>query len=137
MKATGRCLCGAVSYSAEDVETDIHTCHCSMCRRWTGGPAFAATVGSVAFEGEENIARYDSSAWAERGFCSRCGTNLFYRMKEPNQYVLWMGTFDDPAPFRVAGEIFIDEKPATYELAGDHPRLTGAEFMAVLQQGGA
>lgn len=137
MKATGRCLCGAVSYTAEDVETDIHTCHCSMCRRWSGGPGFAATVGKVTFDDEAHITRYDSSAWAERGFCNRCGTNLFYRLKEPDRYVLWMGTFDDPAPFDVVGEIFIDEKPAAYELAGDHPRLTGAEFMAVLKQGDA
>lgn len=137
MNATGRCLCGAVSFTAEDIETDIHTCHCSMCRRWTGGPAFAAAVGKVTFDDETHISRYDSSTWAERGFCNRCGTNLFYRMKAPDQYVLWMGTFDDPAPFRVTGEIFIDEKPAAYALAGEHPRLTGAEFMAVLQKGGA
>jgi len=135
MEVTGHCLCGAVTYTAEGVETDIHSCHCSMCRRWTGGPAFAASVGKVTFEGEENVSRYDSSAWAERGFCKRCGTNLFYRLKESDHYVLWMGTFDDQTPFNLASEIFIDEKPPVYELAGDRPRLTGEEFMASLQQG--
>ena len=134
MRATGRCLCGAVTYGAEDVNTDVHSCHCGMCRRWTGGPAFAVSVGNVTFEGEQNIARYDSSAWAERGFCRRCGTNLFYRLKEADHYVLWMGTFDDPAPFVLAGEIYIDDKPELYDLAGDHPRLTGEEFMASLAQ---
>ena len=58
MSATGRCLCGAVSYTAEDVETHFHSCHCSMCRRWTGGSAMAAAVGSVAFDGAENITKY-------------------------------------------------------------------------------
>ena len=135
MNATGRCLCGAVKYAAEDVETDIHSCHCGMCRRWTGGPAFAAGVGKIAIEGEENITRFDSSEWAERGFCNRCGTNLFYRLKAADHYIVWMGTFDDAAPFKLSGEIFIDEKPAGYDLVGDHARLTGAEFMAQFQTG--
>jgi hypothetical protein len=45
-----------------------------------------------------------------------------------------MGTFDDQAPFNFKGEIYIDEKPLVYDLAGDHPRLTGEEFMASLEQ---
>lgn len=135
MSATGRCLCGAVTYTAEEVDPDIHCCHCSMCRQWSGGSAMAASVGSVAFEGEDNITRYDSSAWADRGFCNRCGTNLFYRLKEADHYFMGMGTFDDQTPFRLVGEIFVDEKPGAYDFAGDHPRLTGEEFMASLQQG--
>jgi hypothetical protein len=134
METLGRCLCGAVSYSARDVDTAVHACHCGMCRRWTGGPALAASVGSVEFQGEEHIGRFDSSPWAERGFCRRCGSNLFYRLKDRDHYVLWMGTFDDQSPFRVTGEIYIDEKPAGYALAGEHPRLTGAEFMASIGQ---
>lgn len=135
MHATGRCLCGAVTFSAEDVQTDVHSCHCTMCRRWNGGPSFAVSVGQVAFEGAENLSRYASSAWAERGFCSRCGTHLFYRLKETDHYILWMDTFDDQTRFRLAGEIYIDEKSPVYSLAGDHPRLTGDEFMASLQDG--
>lgn len=130
MEATGHCLCGAVTYAAKAVETDVHTCHCEMCLRWNGGPAFAVQVGQVNFEGEDNITRFPSSAWAERGFCSRCGTNLFYYLKQAGLYVLWMGTFDDLTRFKLAGEIYIDEKPAAYDLVGDHPRLTGEEFMA-------
>lgn len=137
MTVTGQCLCGAVSYRAEDVKTDIHACHCSMCRKWSGSAAMAASVGQVAFNDESLITRYDSSAWAQRGFCSRCGTNLFYYLKEADHYVIWMGTFDDQSPFRLAGEIYIDEKPPSYDFAGDHQRLTGAEFMAWLQQQGS
>lgn len=133
MGATGHCLCGAVTYTAEDVHTDIHSCHCGMCRRWTGGPAFAASVGRVSFHGEQNISRYDSSEWAERGFCRSCGSNLFYRLKETDQYIIWLGTFDDLTHFKLADEIFIDEKPDVYDLAGDHPRLTGEEYIASLQ----
>lgn len=90
----------------------------------------AAQVGSVSFQGEENMKRYASSEWAERGFCSNCGTNLFYRLKQPEMYMMATGCFDDADQFSLAGEIYIDEKPAGYDFAGDHPRMTGAEFMA-------
>ena len=134
MEASGHCLCGAVSYVAGEIDTDFHTCHCGMCRKWSGGPVFATSVGNVKFEGEENISRYDSSPWAERGFCNRCGSNLFYHLKEADHYVLWVGTFDDQTPFRLTGEIYIDDKPAGYDFAGDHPRMTGEEFLASFQQ---
>lgn len=134
MKATGKCLCGAVSFEAQDVETDIHSCHCSMCRKWNGSPAMAAEVGAVTFSGEENITRYDSSAWAERGFCAKCGTNLFYRLKGMDRYIMWVGAFDDAEAFKLVGEIYVDEKPSGYDFAGDHPRMTAEEFMASRMQ---
>ena len=46
--------------------------------------------------------------------------------------VLWMGIFDDLDAFRLSDEIYIDEKPAFYDFAGDRPRLTGKEFLASL-----
>ena len=133
MTATGKCLCGAVRFEADDVEAHIQSCHCGMCRSWSGGPLLAAGVGSVRFEGEEKITRYQSSAWAERGFCSACGSNLFYRLKEADQYVMCTGAFDDESAFELAGEIYIDEKPPGYGFAGDHPRQTGEEFLASLK----
>ena len=134
MGASGSCLCGAIGFEAEGAEQHIHSCHCSMCRNWSGGPMLAASVDSVRFTGEDLLGRFDSSAWAERGFCTKCGSNLFYRLKEPDQYIMCMGAFDDESIFELAGEIYIDEKPPGYDFAGDHPRQTGEEFMASLQQ---
>ncbi|MCP5057016.1 MAG: GFA family protein [bacterium] len=131
---TGSCLCGAVTFTASEVETEIHACHCSMCRNWSGGPFLGAAVAGVDYRGEENIAVYGSSGWAERGFCKTCGTNLFYRLKESGEHFLLSGTFDDSAAFRLVGEIYIDEKPGGYAFAGDHPRKTGAEFIASLSK---
>jgi hypothetical protein len=91
-------------------------------------------VGSVAFQGEANIGRFDSSAWAERGFCKRCGSSLFYRLKQTDGYILHMGSFDSQESFTISSEIYVDEKPAGYNVAGTHPRLTGEEFMASLEE---
>jgi hypothetical protein len=113
------------------VETDFHACHCGMCRRWCGGsPFFCVSVKSVTFEGDENLGRYSSSDWAERGFCKSCGTTLFYFLKPASLYSMSIGAFDDVTPFALTREIYIDHKPAGYDLAGDHPRLTEKEVLA-------
>ena len=135
MKASGKCLCGAVGFTLDDPGTEVHCCHCSMCRRWSGSPALAVSAQHVTFSGEDNIAHYESSDWAERGFCKKCGSNLFYRLKEPGTYFLLMGSFDDQSAFRMASEIYIDNKPPGYEFVGDHPRLTEEEFLASIQEG--
>jgi hypothetical protein len=133
---SGRCLCSAVKFTAESVETHHHVCHCGMCRRWGGGPTFGASASGVKFEGETSITRYTSSEWAERGFCRQCGSHLFYFLKPANQYILFVGTFDDTRAFAIASEIYVDHKPPGYALVGDQSRLTEAEFLARFQGGG-
>ena len=133
MKVEGRCLCGAVTFTAADVEPGLRICHCSMCRRWVGGPTFSVSAKRVEFRGEENILRYRSSALAERGSCKICGSSLFYRSKETNQYALGMGAIDDQEAFQITEEIYIDHKPRGYEFAGTHPRLTEDRYLALRQ----
>ena len=128
----GACLCGAVTVAVDNADTHIHACHCSMCRTWSSSSLMAVSVASASFGGEEKITRYRSSDWAERGFCNQCGTNLFYHMPENDHYIICTGVFKDTSDFELTGEIFIDEKPAFYDIAGDHPRLTGEEFLASL-----
>ncbi len=134
--AGGQCLCGAVRFSVESVDPHHHACHCGMCRRWSGGPLFMMSVSGASFEGSNNITIYDSSDWAERGFCRTCGTNLFYRFKKTGNYTICAGTFDDSSQFELSSEIFIDNKPDGYDFAGDHPRLTEAEAIAKFTSSG-
>ena len=91
-----------------------------MCRKWNGGAATATYVGSVEFNGEENITRYASSDWAERGFCKLCGSNLYYLLK-PDQYIIGTGLFDKQ-DFELGMEIFYAGKPDWYEYTGEHPK---------------
>jgi hypothetical protein len=127
---TGRCLCGAVQFTVASVEIEHHACHCGMCRRWSGGPLLAAAASGVTFQGKENLGRYSGSEWAERGFCKRCGSSLFYRLKPADRYLMCVGSFDDAAPFTLTREIFVDHKPAGYAFAGDLQRKTEAEIFA-------
>lgn len=134
---TGGCLCGAVTFTAAKVDQNHHACHCGMCRRWAGSPLLAASADEVSFSGEENITVFDSSEWAERGFCRTCGSNLFYRLKETGGYHMPVGIFDDQSGFKIIGEIFIDRKPPGYAFEGEHSRHTEEETMAMFADGAA
>lgn len=84
----------------------------------------------VRFDSEESITVYSSSAWAQRGFCSRCGSHLFYRLKETADYAIPVGLLDDQDGLVFEEQIFLDEKPAFYNFADMTRQLTGAEVFA-------
>jgi hypothetical protein len=96
---------------------------------------FAAAAEQVTFEGEDNLGRYASSDWAERGFCRRCGSHLFYYLKPDDLYSMCVGAFDDDSLFALAREIYVDNKPTGYAFAGDLERLTEAQVLAEYADG--
>ncbi len=132
VRAQASCLCGATRIHAGTVSRKMDACHCDMCRKWSGGPLLAVDCGTeVTIEGKENVSVYDSSQWAERGFCKRCGSNLFYRLKERDQYMIPVGLFEDLTGIVFSHQIFIDEKPAYYCFADETKNMTGAEVFAM------
>ena len=83
----GHCLCGAVTVRAVPKRRHVEACHCHMCRRWGGVAYLGVQCGrDVEFAGEEHIVRYRSSEWAERGFCGRCGSSLFFHYLPKGTY---------------------------------------------------
>lgn len=134
---TGHCLCGAVKIVATPVRPHVEACHCDMCRRWGGIAFLGVQCGSaVRFSGEEHIARYKSSEWAERGFCSQCGTNLFYHFVPATNYSFPAGLFDDLGDVTLSEEIFFDEKPDYYAFSQDTEKKTGPEIIAEAKEAG-
>lgn len=129
---TGRCLCGNVTYSVAEKVDEFSVCHCNMCRRSASGPFFAVHCGTeVQFDGEDHIGRYKSSEWAERGFCKTCGSNLFYFLIQTGEYMLAAGTFDDQNDQTMSLQVFIDEKPDSYDFTNDTQKMTGEELIAL------
>ena len=126
----GKCLCGKVKFTAKHRKNTVGACHCGMCRRWGGGPLMAVSCGAeVAFEGEENISVYNSSDWAERGFCNKCGSHLFYRLKQTNEHQIPVGLFDRQADFNFNLQVFVDKKPSFYSFANKTREMTEAEVI--------
>jgi len=128
----GHCLCGKVSIMAKNASNHVGACHCKMCRRWGGGPFMEIDCGAdVDIDGEGYVSVFDSSDWAERGFCRNCGTHLFYRLKESGQHMVPVGLFEDSASLVFKGQVFVDEKPEYYEFANETKDFTGAEIFAM------
>lgn len=137
MTRTGSCLCGAVRFEIATPPETVGACHCTMCRKWSGGIFLGLEVGAdaVTFNGTAEPRTYASSDWAERGFCATCGSSLFYRITAPGphqgQYAFGLGTLDDADGIPLTSEIFIEEKPDGYSFAGDTTKMTGAEVFAL------
>ena len=128
VESHGKCLCGSVEVTANTMSTNIGACECDICRKWAGAPFLGVDCkDNVQFTGEEYISVFDSSEWAKRGFCSKCGTHLFYHLKENNQYIVPVGIFDTDEKLKFDHQIFIDSKPDYYTFKNETQNMTGKE----------
>lgn len=128
----GGCMCGEVRFTATPVKAEMTACHCSMCRKWSGGVFMPVQCGdSVKVEDENVLGVYKSSDWGERCFCKNCGTTLFWRMQDGSHCSVAASAFDDSASYTLTSQIFIDEKPETYAFANDTQNMTGPELFAL------
>jgi hypothetical protein len=129
-------MCGAVSFTSTEVPDHFGACHCEMCRRWTGSALLGLTVpqASVTWTGEENIETVQSSDWAERAWCGKCGSVLYYHVTLDGpmsaNIEIPLGLLDDASGLEFKSEIYIDHKPEAFAYAGDRTRLTRKEVLA-------
>ncbi len=132
MKVKGSCLCKAVEFEFKVKDKHFDVCHCSMCRTWGGGPALTVeSISQIKFNSEVNLTIFESSAWAERGFCKICGSNLFYRLKDKslNFCNFNLGTIHNHEEFQFTKQIFIDSKPDNYSFSNKTQMLTEQEVL--------
>ncbi|MCW8873324.1 MAG: GFA family protein [Xanthomonadales bacterium] len=120
----GSCLCGRVSFSVTGELGPVDACHCVQCRKHSGH-YFASTDvprSALTIKGEENLSWFDSSVKVRRGFCSRCGSSLFWDPIEKDWIGIAMGAFDSPTLTRLGIHIFVAEKGDYYEITDDLPQ---------------
>ena len=137
MAHSGSCLCGAVRYSISEIISETGACHCDMCRRWTGGVFLGVKVSKNGMEVSDDgaLGVYASSPWAERAFCTKCGTSLWYRVTAPGpmqgEYHVGLGGFDAADGIALTGEIYVDRKPDGYSFAEETHKMTKAQTEAM------
>jgi hypothetical protein len=90
-------------------------------------------LNSLKFTDDEALSVYNSSDWAERGFCRECGTNLFYRIKESGISYVSVAAVEGMRDLALTTEVFIDEKPGFYAFAQETNQMTGAELFALFE----
>lgn len=123
----GSCLCGAISFEVSCALKPMDACHCTQCRKWSGHFLVAADVprGSITINGSDFVNWFHSSEKVRRGFCSRCGSSLFFDPldKAKHDWIgVSMGAFEAPTDTHVALHIFVAEKGDYYEIADGLPQ---------------
>ena len=134
MLLTGQCLCGEIKYQvtghlpSSDGNTPLPVmCHCRYCQRQTGSAFSAVTMAPLTqftvLNGEQLIARFESSPGNYRCFCSACGSMLFYEQSaEPEIIYFSLGTVDD-CTLKPQSHAFMGSKAAWYEVNDDLPKF--------------
>jgi hypothetical protein len=135
LNAKASCLCGAVKITANEINPKFTVCHCTSCRGWGGAPFFAVQCGTnVNIKGSEKIKMYDSSSWASRGFCTDCGTHLFFKLNLSGEYNMPVGIFQDLVGLEMDMQYFIDQRPDYYCFSNETREMTKAEIMTYFTQ---
>lgn len=120
----GSCLCGAVSFEVAGALPGPDACHCSQCRKVSGHFWASTDVPRAALtvRGGEKVTWYRSSEKVQRGFCSTCGSALFWDPIGKDSIGVAMGAFDAPTNTRLRIHIFVADKGDYYDIADGVPQ---------------
>jgi hypothetical protein len=122
--ASGRCLCGGVQFEVRGPLRDVLLCHCAECRRWSGH-VFAATSARkedlVLLESEALrwVASPESESDACRGFCSECGSSLFWDAPARDTISIAVGSLEEPTGLKTIGHVYVSQVGDYYDLPDD------------------
>lgn len=121
---TGGCLCGAVRFRTSGRPRGVVYCHCSQCRRQTGHYYAATNLlrADIAIEGAERLTWFRASDFARRGFCSTCGSVLFWQRDGADDISVMAGSFDSPSGLTAEAHIFVADKGDYYEIDDGLPQ---------------
>ncbi|WP_069301226.1 GFA family protein [Neptunicoccus sediminis] len=121
---TGSCLCGAVTFEVSGDMRPSVACHCTQCRKTSGHYWSATQVPSdkLTLTRDDSLQWYQSSPTARRGFCSVCGSSLFWEMDGEGATSIGTGTLDGQTGLRTEKHIYVSDKGDYYEIADGLPR---------------
>ena len=113
---SGGCLCGGVRYRISGGLRGVIVCHCAQCRRTSGHYAAmtSAPSANIVMTCSGTLQWFRSSDTAERGFCSRCGGNLFWKQAGRDAISVTAGTLDVPTNLKIEQHIFVADKSDYY-----------------------
>lgn len=122
---TGRCECGSVAFTITADLVAPSACHCSQCRRLSGHYWSGTSVKhpDLTFTSDATLKWYRSSDHAERGFCSECGSSLFYRPIDSDHVSVAMGSLASPTGTALRRHIFVADKGDYYTIGDDIPKI--------------
>lgn len=123
-KHAGGCHCGAVRFDIQGELEPTLVCHCRDCLKTVGNSMAATAVEQSQIsisDDHDQLKWYRSSDKAERGFCTQCGANMFYRGDGRSTLSIAIGMLDTPSVLGFGGHIFLEDHP------GHQPLEAGAK----------
>lgn len=123
-KKSGSCLCQGVRFEIDGALNPILACHCSQCAKTSGNFATmtSTAAANVSMVSDETLRWFQSSETVNRGFCSRCGSNLFWKQTASPDIYITAGTIDKPIGVRIAEHIYVASKSDYYDITDGLPQ---------------
>ena len=124
MTHRGSCLCSAVTFEFDGDLRAPDACHCSQCRKQSGHYFASSDVprAALTIRGADKVTWFASSEHVRRGFCSNCGSTLFWDPIQRDSIAIAMGAFDTPTQTHLKMHIFVADKGDYYEIADGLPQ---------------
>ena len=127
----GSCLCGGVRFLITAPFRRANLCHCSRCRKHSGGAGLAQgrvpRHGFQLLEGAELIETYRPVNGMSKAFCRVCGSSLFGgTWPDGPEVSVRLGSLDDEPPIGPQYHSFVSSKAGWDQLPDDGlPRYEG------------
>ncbi len=125
----GQCLCGQVQFQIRGKLRDIVNCHCSKCRKFHGnyGAYTSVKYENLKITEQKTLMWYkstkDETANVYRGFCSECGSSLFWHPKDQPNIAVAAGSLIEPTGLKTIGHIWCSQKGDFYQIDDDLPQF--------------
>jgi hypothetical protein len=121
------CHCGGVAFDLPRPEGGVGACHCTQCRKLSGhySASFDAAEEEVAFLARGTLAEFATAGGARRGFCTRCGSSLYFRAAD-GAFSVEAGAVDGPTGLSLDSHIFVADKGDYYQIDDGLPQHPGA-----------
>jgi hypothetical protein len=122
------CLCGGVRFTVPRPEGGITACHCTQCRKLSGhyAASFDAEEAEVQFASRTTLAEFATPAGARRGFCTGCGSSLYFRDSD-GAFSVEAGAVDGPTGSTLTGHVFVADGGDYYTLDDGLPQHAGGD----------
>jgi len=117
-------MCGAVTFTVSVPLPAPDACHCTKCRKHSGHYFVSSDIPrtAVTIEGMDRVTWFQSSEKVRRGFCSVCGSSLFFDPPHKDWIAVALGAFDTPTQTKIAKHIFVANKGDYYDLTDGIPQ---------------
>lgn len=125
----GSCLCGAVRFEIAGAHSRIGICHCSLCRKVSGGGSTAVVALAAAnlrwISGQDAIAQYERASGYGTSFCRVCGSPVPDPDSRRTMYCVPVGLLDGDPALRVGDHIYVGSRASWDEIGDAAPRFDG------------